>query len=250
MAQDFDRKVAMVTGAATGIGAATARLLAERGAKVGLVGLQEDLLAGVAEELNGAADGSAIAVPTDVADPTQVEAAVTRIVDEFGGLHHAVNNAAVPGQEADLHEIDVADWARTIGINLSGAFYGMRYQIPHMLAAGGGSIVNIASVNATKPLTQHGAYTASKHGIVGISQSAQLDYVTRNIRINVVSPGVTDTPMVGSGGDLADVMKSIVPWGRMATPTEVGEAVVWALSDQASYLVGQQIIVDGGFVLR
>lgn len=178
-----------------------------------------------------------------------MEAAVARIVDEFGALHHAVNNAAAPGQEADLHEIDVADWQRTIGINLSGVFYGMKYQIPRMLTAGAGSIVNIASVNATKPLTQHGAYTATKHGIVGVSQSAQLDYVSRNIRINVVSPGVTDTPMVGNGGDLAEVMKSIVPWGRMAAPSEVGKAVVWALSDQASYLVGQQIIVDGGFVL-
>lgn len=179
-----------------------------------------------------------------------MEAAVARIADEFGGLHHAVNNAAVPGQEADLHEIDVADWQRTIGINLSGVFYGMKDQISRMLTAGAGSIVNIASVNATKPLAQHGAYTATKHGIVGVSQSAQLDYVGRNIRINVVSPGVTDTPMVGSGGDLAEVMKSIVPWGRMAAPAEVGKAVVWALSDQASYLVGQQIIVDGGFVLR
>lgn len=250
MTQDFTGRTAMITGAATGIGAAVARLIVERGGRVGLVGLQPDKLQELADELNTASTGSAIGIEADVADAEQVREAADRIAAELDGLHLGVNNAAVPGQEADLHEIDVDDWARTIAINLSGVFHGMKYQLPHLLAAGGGAIVNIASVNATKPLTQHGAYTASKHGIVGISQSAQLDYVQRNIRINVVSPGVTDTPMVAGGGDLAEVMKTIVPLGRMAQPVELAKAVVFALSDEASYILGQQIIVDGGFVLR
>jgi NAD(P)-dependent dehydrogenase (short-subunit alcohol dehydrogenase family) len=240
----------MVTGAATGIGAAVARQLVAEGASVGLVGLQPEELNSLAAQLNEVRAGSALAVTADVSDAEQVEAAVAQIVAEFGKVDLCVNNAGVPGQEADLHLIDPADWNRTLAINLGGTYNGMRFTIPHMLAAGGGAIVNIGSVQATKPLSQHGAYTASKYGIIGLTGSAALDYVGQGIRVNAVSPGVTDTPMVAGGGELAEFLKTVIPAGRMASPAEVANAVLYALSDRASYLVGQEIIVDGGFVLR
>lgn len=248
MGFDFSGKVAVVTGAATGIGAAVARELAAGGAAVGLLGQRPEHLFALEKELR--AEGRALAIETDVTDPAQVRDAVSEVADHFGGLHLGVNNAGVPGVELPLHEVPEDDWRATMGVNIDGVFYAMKYEITRMLEAGGGAIVNVASVNATKPLTLHGAYTASKHAIVGLSQSAALDYAQRGIRVNVVSPGVTDTPMVAAGGDLADLMKSIVPIGRMATPAELAKAIVFLLSDDASYIDGAQLIVDGGFVLR
>jgi NAD(P)-dependent dehydrogenase (short-subunit alcohol dehydrogenase family) len=248
MSFDFSGKVAVVTGAATGIGAAVARELVGGGAAVGLLGLRPEHLFALEKELKEA--GRALAIETDVTNPALVRDAIGEVAEAFGGLHLGVNNAGVPGAELRLHEVPEEDWRATMGVNIDGVFYAMKYEIARMLEAGGGAIVNVASVNATKPLTQHGAYTASKHAIVGLSQSAALDYAQSGIRINVVSPGVTDTPMVAAGGDMADLMKTIVPLGRMASAEEVAKAVTFLLSDDASYIDGAQLIVDGAFVLR
>lgn len=245
----FDGKTAIVTGAATGIGAATARQLAAAGAQVGLLGLQPDLLRRVAKEISDDG-GAAVAVPADISDPAQVEEGVAAVVSRFGALHLACHAAGIPGMEAPLHETTVEDWRQTLSVNLDGIFYAMRYELPHLLAGNGGAIVNIASVNATAPLGQHAAYTTSKHGIVGLTKNVALDYARFGVRANVVSPGVTDTPMTAGGGDTSELMKSLVPMQRMAQPSEIANAVLFALSEQASYLTGSEIIVDGAFLLR
>jgi NAD(P)-dependent dehydrogenase (short-subunit alcohol dehydrogenase family) len=249
MARDFTGHIAVVTGAATGIGAATARLLATGGAAVGLVGLQPVRLHRLAAELAGTGARS-VAIEADVSDPDEVAEAVQRVADSFGGLHLAANCAAVTGAQALLHEVPVADWRQTLSVNLDGVFYAMRAELTHLLACGGGAIVNVASVNATAPLGQRAAYTTSKFGIVGLSKSTALDYAARRVRVNVISPGVTDTPMTAGGGDTAELMKSIVPMRRMATPEEIARVITFALSADASYMTGAEIIVDGAFVLR
>ncbi|MET7401025.1 SDR family NAD(P)-dependent oxidoreductase [Dactylosporangium sp. NPDC005572] len=249
MTFDFSGRVALVTGAATGIGAATAQALASSGASVGLVGLQPDALAAV-EKAIVAAGGRALSVAADVADPAQIEKAVNEVVTTLGGLDLAVNNAGVAARHSLVHETAFEDWRATLAVNLDGVFLSMKYELAHMVAQQRGAIVNVASVNTITPLPRGGAYTASKHAVLGLTESAALDYAATGIRLNVVSPGVTDTPMVAAGGAAATMAKSLVPMGRMARPEEIAAAILFALSDDASYLQGSHIVVDGAFVLR
>ena len=244
MPTDFEGQGCLVTGAGSGIGAATAELLAGRGARVALVGLPTDPIEDVAKQIDG------IAVPADVSDAGQMQAAVDRAVAEFGQLSLAVNCAGISGDEVLLHEESVEDWSQVVGVNLGGVFNALRAELPAMVRAGWGSVVNIASVQATNPLSLRAAYTASKFGLLGLTKTAAKDYATSNVRVNAVSPGVTDTPMMRAGGATSELLASYIPVGRVAEPREIAQAVAFLLSDEASYITGTEVVVDGGFLLR
>jgi len=246
----FEGRICLVTGAGSGIGAATAELLAERGASVAVVGLPTDRLSETVASIEKAA-GTALAIEADVAVAEQVQDAVNRTVSRFGALDLAVNAAGVSGAEVLLHEEPVEDWNHVLSVNLSGVFHALRAEIGAMLAGGrGGSIVNIASVQATNPLSRRTAYTASKFGLIGLTKVAAKDYAEHAIRINALSPGITDTPMMRAGGAQADAIAAFVPIKRVAGPAEIARGVAYLLSDDAAYVTGSELVVDGGLLLR
>jgi NAD(P)-dependent dehydrogenase (short-subunit alcohol dehydrogenase family) len=245
----FDGRACLVTGAGSGIGAATAHVLAERGANVLVVGLPTDPIEDVAKQIRSAG-GAALACAADVSDAEQMQAAVDRAAAEFGELTLAVNCAGVSGDEVLLHEERLDDWTRVLGVNLGGVYHALRAELAAMVAAGRGSIVNIASVQATNPLSQRAAYTASKFGVIGMTKVAAKDYAARNIRVNAVSPGVTDTPMMRAGGATSELLASYIPMGRVAEPDEIARGVAFLLSDEAAYVTGSELVIDGGFLLR
>ena len=246
----FPGRVCLVTGAGSGIGAATAVLLAERGAAVVAVGLPDDPLDETVERIT-TSGGRAIAAPADVSDAGQVQQAVDRAVSEFGGLDLAVNSAGISGAECLLHEQSIDDWERVLRVNLFGTFHALRAEIGAMMAAGRpGSIVNVASVQATNPLSRRAAYTSSKFGLIGLTKTAAKDYAAFGIRVNALSPGITDTPMTRAGGATADAIAAFVPAGRMAEGVEMARAAAYLLSDEAAYVTGAELVVDGGLLLR
>jgi NAD(P)-dependent dehydrogenase (short-subunit alcohol dehydrogenase family) len=250
---ELDGKTAIVTGASAGIGQATALALAAAGAAV----VVADIDAMRGEEVAAAirAHGQrAVFVATDVRDDAQVAAMVARAVEEFGGLDVAFNNAGVEGTPAVTHECSRENWDRTLAINLTGVWTCMRHEIPRMLERGGGSIVNCSSVAGLVGFTTIPAYTASKHAVVGLTRTAALEYAEQGIRVNAVCPGVIDTEMVArfTGGrpEAAAAMVATEPVGRLGRPEEIADAVVWLCSDRSSFVTGQAIAVDGGFVAR
>jgi NAD(P)-dependent dehydrogenase (short-subunit alcohol dehydrogenase family) len=248
--QPFADQSCLVTGAGSGIGAATAELLAERGALIAAVGLPTDPL----EETVAAiakAGGTAVAITADVSVADDMQRAVDRAVAEFGALDLAVNGAGISGDEVLLHEEPVSDWNRVLGVNLTGVFHALRAEIGAMLASGrGGSIVNIASVQATNPLSRRVAYTASKFGLIGLTKVAAKDYAEHGIRVNALSPGITDTPMMRAGGGQSEAIAAFVPVGRVAQPEEMARGVAFLLSTEARYVTGAELVVDGGLLLR
>ncbi|XVU28933.1 SDR family NAD(P)-dependent oxidoreductase [Actinoplanes sp. CA-054009] len=243
----FEGKVAFVTGAGSGMGSDIAKLLAERGARVALVGRQKEPLDEVAAEI-AAAGGEALVLVGDVSDIGDVERAVAATVDRFGALHYAVNNAGVSGAFRDLPDLPPDEWNSTIGINLSGVYHGMKFQIPAMLAAGGGAIVNISSVFADRGLARRAAYSASKHAVRGLTRSAAVDWAQHGIRINELQPGVIAVPrQQGNAAEVAKIAEKI-PARRVGTGREIATAVAFLLSDEASYITGAHLAVDGGFL--
>ena len=245
--------VAIVTGAGTGIGRAAALTLADEGAAVVVADIDVARGVDVVGEIEHKG-GRALFVETDVTDDAQVAHAVRRAIDEFGGLDIAFNNAGIEGVPAITHLCTTANWQRTLAVNLTGVWSCMRHEIPAMLQRGGGSIVNCASVAGLVGFESIPAYTASKHGVVGLTKTAALEYAQQGIRVNAVCPGVIDTEMVerftGAQPDALAAITATEPVGRLGRPAEIGDAVVWLASRQSSFVTGQAIAVDGGYVAR
>lgn len=246
--QDFAGKVAIVTGAGSGIGEAVARELAARGAAVVVADINQSAAERVSNALSSNG-GSAKAITADVADAAAVETIVRFAVESFGGLDVAVNNAGIGGPLAPTGEYPLDAWHKVIDINLNGVFYGMRYQIPAMLARGGGTIVNVASILGAVGTTNSPAYVTAKHGMVGLTKAAALEYATRNIRVNSVGPGYIETPLLTSTLDEAALraIAGLHPVQRLGTSEEVAALVVFLASDQASFITGSYHLVDGGY---
>jgi NAD(P)-dependent dehydrogenase (short-subunit alcohol dehydrogenase family) len=249
----LENKVGIVTGGSAGIGRASVVALVEQGSAVVIADVDETRGEQVAQELRDK-DGQALFVRTDVSRNDEVAQLVKVTVDTFGRLDFAFNNAGIEGTPAPTHECTDENWERTLGINLNGVFYCMRHQIPAMLESGGGSIVNCSSVAGLVGFLGVPAYTASKHALVGLTKTAALEYATAGIRVNAVCPGVIDTEMVerftGNQDEATERLLASEPMGRMGRSEEIADAVVWLVSDESSFVTGQAIAVDGGFVAR
>ena len=248
----FENKVALVTGAASGMGLATARAFADAGSAVLLADFREDAVKAKAQKLV-IAGHKAIAVRCDVSDDAQVAAMVDRTVAEFGRIDAAFNNAGVMAHIAATADSTREEWDRVIGINLRGVWSCMKYELRQMQRQGGGAIVNNASVGALSGNPGIGSYIASKHGVVGLTRTAALEYIKQGIRVNAVNPGLIDTQIardVVSGDEQAygEIAKN-VPIGRAGRPEEIASAVLWLCSPGASYVVGHALTVDGGMTI-
>lgn len=244
---DFNGRAALVTGASSGIGLATARAFAEAGASVALVDIDEAAVRRASEALN-AAGRRTIALRCDVSDEAMAAATVERTVAEFGRLDLAYNNAGILGPMGDVTDETAEAFDRVHAVNLRGVWTFMKHELLHMRQRGGGAIVNCSSLGGLVGLPGRAAYHSTKHGVIGLTKSAALDYADKGIRVNAVCPGCVDTPM----GDAIDptAMKEFLkdqPIGRMGRPEEVAAAVMWLCSDAASFVLGVALPVDGGF---
>ena len=251
----LEGKIAVVTGAGSGLGEAIAIRFARSGATVVLADLDIDGAEHALGEIKRAG-GQGQVLRTDVSKPDATQALVERTVQAYGRLDIAVNNAGIGGPTAPVGEYPIDGWDRIIAINLSGVFYGMHYQIPAMLASGGGAIVNMASIAGKVGLVNAAGYTAAKHGVVGLTQTAAIEYAARGIRVNAV----IKTPLIGkravldseggSGQDEMQALAALHPMNRLGEPNEVAELVLFLASDRASFITGAYYNVDGGYLAQ
>jgi NAD(P)-dependent dehydrogenase (short-subunit alcohol dehydrogenase family) len=243
----LDGKIAVVTGASRGIGAATARAFARAGAAVVLAARDEERLASVAGDIS-AAGGEALALPTDVGDASAVEQLVANAVGTYGRLDIAFNNAAGGSQRpTPLAELPVEEYDSALEISLRGVFLSMKYEIPAILETGGGAIVNTSSTAGVEGVAGLAAYVSSKHGVIGLTKSAALDYAERGIRINAVAPGPILTDRLERAGEEMQRRAGLaMPMRRIGRPEEVASVVVWLCSDAASFITGAALPIDGG----
>ena len=243
-------KVAIITGAASGIGEATAKLFASEGAKVVVTDISEDNGVKVAEDIRKSG-GEAIFVKSDASKPGDHEILVKETVKAFGKLDIAVNNAGIGGASAPTGEYPIDSWQKVIDINLSGVFYGMKYQLPEMVKAGSGSVVNIASILGQVGFENSAAYVASKHGVVGLTKSAALEYAKKKVRVNSIGPGFIYTGLVNEetmGKEALTFLEQKHAVGRLGNAQEVAELILFLASDKASFVTGSYYPVDGGYL--
>lgn len=247
----FKNKVTIVTGAASGIGKAAAIAFAKGGAKLVLADLHE---AGDTLKEIRSSGGEAITVVCDVSDETQVKAMVDSAINTYGQLDIAFNNAGIEGTSAPVHELTAEQWEKTIAVNLKSVFLCMKHEIPEMLRHGSGAIVNCSSVAGLVGFAGASAYCASKFGIIGITKATALENARTGIRVNAVCPGIIHTPMIeratGHNKEAEKGYANAEPVGRLGTPEEVANAVLWLCSDAASFVTGHAMTVDGGWVAQ
>jgi len=243
-------KTVIITGAASGIGKATAELFARQGASVVLSDIQEAEGKATTENIV-AAGGKAVFFKTDVAKAEEMEALVAFAVKTYGKLDVAVNNAGIGGEINPVADMSIEGWQKVIGINLNSLFYGMKFQIQAMLKTGGGSIVNISSILGSVGFAGSAGYVAAKHGVVGLTQAAAIEYSAQGIRVNAVGPGFIETPLLNTlDAEMKKQLVALHPIGRLGKSEEVAELIYWLSSDKSSFVTGSYYPVDGGYLAR
>ncbi|SFF65127.1 NAD(P)-dependent dehydrogenase, short-chain alcohol dehydrogenase family [Salegentibacter agarivorans] len=243
-------KVALITGAASGIGESTALLFAKEGARVFLTDIDIEKGEKLAKKINEDG-GEAVFFKADISKAQDSENSVIQAVKKFGKLDIAVNNAGVGGPQHPVGEYPVEGWDKVIAINLSGVFYGMRYQIPEMLKNGKGSIINVASILGSVGFANSAAYVAAKHGVVGLTKSAALEYSAKAIRVNSVGPAFINTPMLKDlDNDLLSQLVNAHPIGRLGEADEVAQLFLWLASEKSSFATGAYYPIDGGYLAQ
>lgn len=250
----FEGKVVMISGGSSGIGAETAIAFAEEGAKVVITDVDEEKGRKLAKEINESG-GTAVFMKHNVADAKQTKEIINKIVEKFGKLDVAFNNAGIAGPSLPISEYPEEDWERVISINLLGVYYGMKYQIQQMLKQGGGAIVNNSSILGKVGFNNASAYVAAKHAVVGLTKAAALEYASKNIRINAVNPAFIKTPLIENAGmkegtEMYDMLVGLHPIGRLGNPREVANAVLFLSGEDASFVHGESLMVDGGYTAK
>ena len=243
-------KVALITGAASGIGESTALLFAKEGAQVFLTDIDVEKGDKLTKKIEKEG-GDAVFFKADTSKPEDSEKSVAEALRQFGKLDIAVNNAGVGGPQHPVGEYPIDGWDKVIAINLSGVFYGMRFQIPAMLKNGNGSIINVASILGNVGFANSAAYVAAKHGVVGLTKSAALEYSAKGIRVNSVGPAFIKTPLLKDlDKDLLSQLVNAHPIGRLGEPDEVAELFLWLASDRATFVTGAYYPIDGGYLAQ
>jgi NAD(P)-dependent dehydrogenase (short-subunit alcohol dehydrogenase family) len=244
------KKVALVTGGGSGIGEACAKALAAAGAEVAIADVNLDGVHRVVEDI-AAAGGIAKAYSLDVSNDSEVDSVITAIVREFGGLHIAVNNAGIGGDQAPTGEQTPAGWRKVLSVILDGVFYCMSHELAAMKRGGGGSIINMASILGAVGFANSSGYVAAKHGVLGLTQTAAIEYAAEGIRVNSVGPGFIQTPLLSALPQEAMAgIAALHPMNRLGTPEEVAELVLFLASPASSFITGSYYPVDGGYLAR